>query len=252
MLRRFRLLAAAAAVTLLWAGPPAQAQGFSEGQRKEIENVVRDYLLRHPEVLQEVVAELEKRQAVAESGRQKEAVAKHREALFNSPHQVTLGNPKGDVTLVEFFDYNCGYCKRALPDKLALLKSDPKLRLVLKEFPVLGPGSIEAAQVAIAVRMQDPGGKKYLDFHQKMLTNRGQADRARAIAIAKEAGIDVARIETDLKSAEVRESLEEVMRMAEALGINGTPTYVVGETIIPGAVGASALRQQIDAARKSR
>jgi len=250
MFHSVRLLAAAASVTLLTAGAPVQAQSFSDAQRQEIERIMRDYLLRHPEVLQEVVGELEKRQAAADADRQKGAISQYRDALFNSKHQVTLGNPQGDATVVEFFDYNCGYCKRALADKLALLKSDPKLRLVLKEFPVLGPGSIEAAQVSIAARMQDPGGKKFIDFHQKLLSSRGQVDRARALAVAKETGLDMARLESDLKSDEVRESLEEVMRMAEGLGINGTPTYVVGETVIPGAVGAATLRKQIEAQRK--
>jgi len=252
MLSLIRLGAVVATVAMLPAGAWAQTQTFSDAQRQEIELIVKDYLLRHPEVLQEVVAELEKRQAAAESDRQKSAIAEYREALFNSKHQATLGNPQGDVTLVEFFDYNCGYCKRALADKLALLKSDPKLRLVLKEFPVLGPGSIEAAQVSIAARMQDPAGKKFTQFHEKLLTGRGQADRARALAVAKEVGFDMARIESDVKSAEVRQSLEEVMRMAEALGINGTPTYVLGESIIPGAIGESALRQQIEARRAVR
>jgi protein-disulfide isomerase len=252
MLRSLRLFSAAAALILLAAVAPAQAQSFSSEQRTEIERIVRDYLVRNPEVLQEVVAELEKRQAAAEADRQQAAIGKYRDALMNSKHQATLGNPKGDVTLVEFYDYNCGYCKRALADKMALLKSDPNLRLVLKEFPVLGPGSIEAAQVSIAARMQDPSGKKFLDFHQKLLGGRGQADRARAMAAAKEAGLDVARIEKDLKSDEVRESLEEVMGMAEAMGINGTPTYVIGERVIPGAIGAAALRQQIEALRKGR
>lgn len=252
MLALLRPVALAAAVALLPVSAGAQGPTFSDAQRQEIERIVKDYLLRHPEVLQEVVAELEKRQAVAEADRQKTSIAEHREALFNSKHQVTLGNPQGDVTLVEFFDYNCGYCKRALADKLALLKSDPKLRLVLKEFPVLGPGSIEAAQVSIAARMQDPTGKKFTQFHEKLLGGRGQADRARAMAVAKEVGFDMARLEGDLKSAEVRQSLEEVMRMAEALGINGTPTYVIGESIIPGAVGASTLRQQIEARRAPR
>ena len=109
-----------------------------------------------------------------------------------------LGNPKGDVTLVEFFDYNCAYCKRALSDMLTLIKSDPNLRIVLKEFPVLGEGSTEAAQVAVAVRMQDESGKKYLEFHQKLLGGRGQADRARALAAAKDAGVDMTRLEKDM------------------------------------------------------
>src|SRR5205807_3245805 len=113
--------------------------------------------------------------------------------------------------MVEFFDYNCGYCKRALSDMMELMKSDPKLKVVLKEFPVLGPGSAEAAQVAVAVRMQDKGGKKYLEFHQKLLGGRGQVDKARALAVAKELGLDVARIEKDLASDEVRATIAESM-----------------------------------------
>ena len=118
-----------------------------------------------------------------------------------------LGNPHGDVTFVEFFDYNCGYCKRAMSDMLTLLKDDPKLKVVLKEFPVLGPGSVEAAQVAIAVRMQDKSGKKYLDFHQKLLGGRGQADKAHALAVAKEVGLNMAQLEKDMASPEVKATL---------------------------------------------
>jgi protein-disulfide isomerase len=240
-------LAAALAFAL---AVPAHAQGFSTEQRREIERIVKDYLVAHPEVLQEVVTELEKRQASADADKSKAAIGKHRDALFNSPRQVNLGNPQGDVTLVEFFDYNCGYCKRALGDMLELLKSDPKLKVVLKEFPVLGPGSVEAAQVATAVRMQDRSGKKYLEFHQKLLGGRGQIDRARALAAAKDAGLDMARIEKDLQSPEVKASLEESMQLAEALGINGTPSYVVGENVVAGAVGLGSLKQQIDAVRR--
>src|SRR5206468_10930162 len=144
--------------------------------------------------------------------------------------QVTLGNPQGDVTVVEFFDYNCGYCKRAMADMFDLLKGDGKLKFVLKEFPVLGEGSIQAAQVAAAVRMQDKTGKKYLEFHQKLLGGRGQADKARAMAVAKEVGLDTARIEKDMKSEEATAAINESMKLAEALGINGTPSYVIGKT----------------------
>jgi protein-disulfide isomerase len=248
----FRPLAAGAALAvMLAASPPVQAQSnFTDAQRGEIEKIVKDYLLRHPEVLQEVATEMEKKQAVADADKLKGVISSHKEEIFNSSRQVTLGNPQGDVTLVEFFDYNCGYCKRALSDTLDLLKTDPKLKVVLKEFPVLGPGSVEAAQVAIAVRMQDKTGKKYLDFHQKLLGNRGQADKARALAAAKDAGLDMARIDKDLQSPEVKASLEEAMKLAEALGVNGTPSYVVGQSMIPGAVGLAALKQQIQAARQ--
>jgi protein-disulfide isomerase len=241
---------ACTALALLAAPASLRAQTFTDPQRQEIEKIIKEYLVTHPEVLQEAAVELEKRQAAAEADRHKGAVAKYRKELFASTHHVTIGNPQGDVTLVEFFDYNCGYCKRALGDMMELLKGDPKLKIVLKEFPVLGPGSIEAAQVAVAVRMQDPSGKKYLDFHQKLLSGRGQADKARALAAAKEAGFDVARIERDLQSAEVRTSLEESMQLAEALGINGTPSYVVGESVVAGAVGVATLKQQIAQARQ--
>ncbi|BAT60876.1 disulfide bond formation protein D precursor [Variibacter gotjawalensis] len=248
-MKNLRLAAFGAATALLVATTGVNAQGFSDQQRKEIQQIVKEYLIQHPEVLQEVATELEKRQAAAEADRNKAALAKNREAVFNSPYQVTLGNPQGDVTLVEFFDYNCGYCKRALGDKVELLKNDPKLRLVLKEFPVLGPGSIEAAQVAVAVRMQDKTGKKYFDFHQRLMSGRGQADKARALAAAKDAGLDMARIEKDLGSEEVRKSLQESMAIAESLGINGTPTYVVGDQVVAGAVGLDNLKKQIAAAR---
>jgi protein-disulfide isomerase len=241
-----RLLAAAALAFVLAA--PARAQDFSTAQRGEIEKIIRDYLLAHPEVLQEAIAELEKRQQVAETEKARSAVKNHSDALFNSPRQVTLGNAQGDVTFVEFFDYNCGYCKRALSDMIELMKKDPKLKVVLKEFPVLGPGSLEAAQVAVAVRMQDP--KKYLDFHQKLLMGRGQADKARALAVAKEVGLDVARIERDLKGEEVAKTLEESMKLAEALGLNGTPSYVIGNDVVIGAVGLATLSQKVQAARQ--
>ena len=157
--------------------------------------------------------------------------------MFTSPRQVTLGNPQGDVTVVEFFDYNCGYCKRAMTDMVELIKNDPKLKFVLKEFPVLGEGSVQAAQVAVAVRMQDKTGKKYLEFHQKLLGGRGQADKARALAVAKEVGMDMARLEKDMASDEVKATLEESFKLAEALGLNGTPSYVVGADVVIGAVG---------------
>jgi protein-disulfide isomerase len=196
------------------------------------------------------MAELEKKQAVAESEKARSAVKYHSDAIFNSPRQVTLGNPQGDVTFVEFFDYNCGYCKRALTDMVELMGKDPKLKVVLKEFPVLGPSSVEAAQVAVAVRMQDKTGKKYLEFHQKLLGGRGQVDKAKAIAAAKEIGLDMARLEKDLKSDEVAKTLEESMKLAEALGLNGTPSYVIGNDVVVGAVGLAALSQKIQAARQ--
>jgi protein-disulfide isomerase len=237
----------------LTAALPARADEFSPAQRGAIEKIIKDYLVEHPEVLQEAMAALEKKQALAEAEKAKGAIKDHSDAIFNSPLQVTLGNPQGDVTFVEFFDYNCGYCKRAMADMLTLMEKDPKLKVVLKEFPVLGPGSVDAARVAVAVRMQDKGGKKYLEFHQKLLGGRGQADKARALAVAKEVGLDVARIEKDMKSEEVTSTINESMKLAEALGINGTPSYVIGKAangdVVVGAVGLDSLGKKIDASR---
>ncbi len=240
----------AAAVMLCAAVVPAASQTFSAPQRAEIESIVKEYLVRHPEVLHEVMVELEKRQQLAETEKARSAITANAEKLFNSSRQVVVGNAQGDVTLIEFFDYNCGYCKRALADLLELMKEDSKLRVVLKEFPVLGPGSVEAARVAVAVRMQDKSGKKYLEFHQKLLGGRGQADKVRALAVAKEVGLDMPRLEKDVASDEVTSSLAESFKLAEALGLNGTPSYVVGSDVVIGAVGLSALKEKVNAARK--
>ena len=225
------------------------ADEFAGPQRAEIERIVREYLVAHPEVLQEAMTELEKRQSAAETEKHDAAVKEFSKPLFNSANQVVLGNPQGNVTMVEFFDYNCGYCKRAMDDMTDLLKNDPNLKVVLKEFPVLGPGSVEAAQVATAARMQDKTGKKYLDFHLRLLGGRGQANKARALAVAKEVGFDMARIEKDMDSAEAKASIQESFKLAEALGLNGTPSYVVGKDIMVGAVGLSALKEKISTAR---
>jgi protein-disulfide isomerase len=245
-----RLIAALCGVLLAFAIPQgARADDFSTAQRSAIEKIVHDYLVQHPEVLQEAMGELEKRQAAAEAEKHRAAVKEHAAALFNSPDQVVLGNPKGNVTFVEFFDYNCAYCKRAMSDMLTLLDHDPKLKVVLKEFPVLGPGSVEAARVAVGVRMQDKTGKKYLAFHTKLLGGRGHADGARALAVAKEVGVDMPRLEKDMKSPEVQKTLQADFKLAEALGLNGTPSYVIGNDVIVGAVGLDALKEKISTAR---
>jgi protein-disulfide isomerase len=244
-------LAAVACVALLAAALPyaVRADEFSAPQRGEIEKIVRDYLIAHPEVLQEAMAELDKRQTAAEAEKHKDVVKQQAATLFSSPRQVNLGNPQGNVTFVEFFDYNCGYCKRAMGDMLTLLKDDPKLKIVLKEFPVLGPGSVEAAQVAVAVRMQDKTGKKYLEFHQKLLGGRGPADRAHALAVAKDIGMNMAQIDKDMQSPEVKATLEENFKLAEQLGLNGTPSYVIGDNVVVGAIGLQGLEEKINTAR---
>jgi protein-disulfide isomerase len=252
MTPKLRLLAIAlfAGALAISAGTPAPAQSFTPDQRGEIEKIMRDYLLAHPELLQEVLGEMEKRQAAADIEKHRAAVKDNAAMIFSSARHVTLGNPQGDVTVVEFFDYNCGFCKKAMGDMMDLMKTDAKLKFVLKEFPVLGEGSTQAAQVAVAVRMQDKtGGKKYLEFHQKLLGGRGAADKARALAVAKEVGLNMAQLEKDMAGPEVKATLEESFKLAEALGLNGTPSYIVGSDVVVGAVGLPTLQERINNAR---
>jgi protein-disulfide isomerase len=233
---------------------PASSMGapeaFSPAQAREIENIVKNYLVQHPEVLQDAMEALDRRQKEAEADKARTTIKENNATIFNSTHQVVLGNPQGKVTMVEFFDYNCAFCKRAVADMLDLLKTDSDLKFVLKEFPVLGPGSVEAAHVAVAARMQDLSGKKYIEFHQKLLGSRGPADKMRALAVAKDVGFDVSRIEKDMNSEEVKATIEESMKLADALGVSGTPTYVVGDELVVGAVGLDELRAKIKNERK--
>jgi len=210
--------------------------------------MIRDYLAGHPEAIQEALDTLAARKAAAKAEQQKAAIKANGRELFSSKRQVTLGNRAGDVTLVEFFDYNCGYCKRALADLLELMKSDAQLKVVLKEYPILGPDSVEAARVAVAVRMQDAGAR-YLAFHRALLENRGRNDKARALAAAQEAGLNMARLQRDLASEEVTNSIDESTRLGKALAINGTPGYVVGDRVIIGALGEQVLKEGVAAAR---
>jgi protein-disulfide isomerase len=214
----------------------------------EVERIVKDYLAAHPEVIRDAIVDMLKksRAAHAQASPDKTA-ALHSDAvqLSATPHQVTIGAKNGDTTLVEFFDYNCHYCKRALSDTLALLSADPNLKIVLREFPVLGPQSVEAARVAIAVRMEDVDGSKYLEFHKRMLGQPGLNDQARALSVAAELGFDPVKLEQDMASEEVQNTLAENAKLAEELGLTGTPSYVVGERLIVGAVGLASLEENI-------
>jgi protein-disulfide isomerase len=269
MMARIRLLALATFAAMA-IGAPLSAS--AQIQRADVEEIVRQYLASHPEELGPIVRQyliehpeavrdalavlLAQRLSNAPAGAAAPTVDKtalirqNAAALFNSAHQVTLGNPNGDVTLVEFFDYNCRFCRRALNDTLALLKSDAGLRIVLKDFPILGPGSVEAARVGIAVRMQDPSGAKSLEFHQRMLSAAGPASQASALAVAGELGLDRERLEKDIESDEARQTLDEGVALARSLGLNATPSYVVGDNVVYGAVGFAALRDKVQATRR--
>jgi protein-disulfide isomerase len=209
---------------------------------------IRDYLLANPDVIREAATELERRRLDEAAARQAEAVAQYRDQLLYSPRQAVIGNPDGDVTLVEFFDYNCTYCKRALDDMNRLVAEDPNLRIVLKEFPVLGVGSTEAAQVAAGVIMIAPD--RYDAFHQLLLGSAAPATGELAMAAAEQVGIDRAALTEALQSNEIVATINEAYVMAGALGLTGTPSYVIGDQVVVGAVGYDALRAMIVAMRE--
>lgn len=236
----------------------ADDEAFSDAQRAAIEAIIqaylaehpdfiRDFLLENPEVIQDAVVELERRRAEEEAARQAEVLAEQSDVLLYSPRQVVLGNPDGDVTLVEFFDYNCTYCRQSLSDIVQLIADDPDLRLVLKEFPVLGEGSVQAAQVAAVVNMIAP--EQYWSFHQLLLGSGVAASTETALAAAEQIGLDPQQIEDNLGDEEVVATIEESYSLADALGINGTPTFVLANEVIVGAVGYDSLRAKIEAVR---
>ncbi|TYC65541.1 DsbA family protein [Stappia sp. BW2] len=236
-----RILSACALVLALLAGPVAA----QEVDRSEIEKIVREYLLEHPEVIAEALTELDRREKEAAEAARVQTLTDSADVLFNSSRQVVLGNPEGTVTLVEFFDYNCGYCKRAHGDMVKLIEEHPDLKVVLKEFPVLGQGSVEAAQVAVAVNSIAP--EKYSEFHEKLLLSRGQANRASALEAANSVGISEDDILESMKTDEASQTIEEVYSLANRLGLTGTPSYVVGNDVVMGAVGYQELSQKLDA-----
>jgi protein-disulfide isomerase len=227
----------------------ARADEFTPAQKQEMGAFIRDYLVNNPDVLREAIEALDKRdKATAEAERQK-VVASQSGPLFSSKYQATIGNPKASATLVEFFDYNCHYCKGALPDVTKLMKDDSNLKLVLKDFPVLGPGSVEAAKVASAARNQLPGDK-FWPFHAKLLATHGPVGKAEALAVAKDLGLDMDKLAKDMESPEIKTGLDETMQLADALQINGTPTFVVGQDLVVGAVGYDQLKGKIDSVHK--
>ncbi|AXS40284.1 DsbA family protein [Breoghania sp. L-A4] len=245
ILRAAAGLAIGAAMTIAapFAAGTASAEPFDAAKRGEIEQIIRNYLLSNPEVVRDAFIELERRQKEEENAARAGTIASNADILFNSTRQVVLGNPEGDVTLVEFFDYNCGYCKRSLSDMNRLIEEDDQLRVVLKEFPVLGQGSVEAAKVGVALNLTTP--ELYGAFHNKLLSGRGQANAARAREVALDVGADADALDTAMKDSEVAATIEEVYGLANGLGLTGTPSYVVGNEVVFGAVGYDQLKKRI-------
>lgn len=221
----------------------APASAFDDAEKKQLGEIIKQYLLENPEVLVEAQAVLEQRQLVAQQQRMKTVIDDMAGDLAGSPDDIIFGNPDGDVTIVEFFDYNCGYCKRAMSDMLDIVERDPNVKFILKEFPILGPESVEATSVSIAVNRIAP--EKAGEFHTQMLGTAGRANKNKAMSIAKDLGIDLAALEKELHDDTLLEGISKTYEIAQALEINGTPSYIVGDEPLFGAVGSADILAKI-------
>ncbi|MDP2781629.1 DsbA family protein [Devosia sp.] len=220
----------------------APAQDVAAITPEAINAQIESFLMNDPKILQRMSVALDSTLRAEEREQATVAIASMQEAIFNDPGQIVVGNPDGDVTLVEFFDYNCGYCRSALPDLATLLAEDPDLRVILKEFPILSNESIDAARVAVLVGEADAD---YWSFHEALFTSRGKVDKQVALAAAADLGLSPVSLELDMGKDSVSKTIQTSYEIAKALNITGTPTYIIGNEVIPGAIGIEELRQRI-------
>ena len=213
-----------------------------------IEKIVRDYILDNPEIVADAIQRLREKKKRADGAADLQRLAANRDALLNDPASPVGGNPQGDVTIVEFFDYRCGVCKRLHPIVDELVKSDPDIRRVYKDWPILGPNSVLAARAAIASRKQG----KYLSFHKVMMESGSAFGESAIMAMAESVGIDAARLRRDMRAAETDEIIRSNYALAEKLKLTGTPSIVIGDTLLRGARDLASLRALVAGARAKK
>ncbi|QXX73970.1 DsbA family protein [Methylovirgula sp. HY1] len=241
-------LITAAALCCL-AGAAFAASQFSPAQKGEIEQIIKSYIMTNPEILRDAITELDRREKTAEATARSKIISNLKGPLYVSPTQAIVGNPNGKITLVEFFDYNCGYCKKSLPDIARLIKENPDLRVILKDYPILSKGSVEASEIATAFHEQF-SGEKFWQFHKTLLGSHGYVGRAQAIAVAKDLGANMDQLTKDAAAPSVKKGLEQNDQLGQALMLTGTPSFVIGDETIIGAVGYDELKTKLDNVRK--
>ncbi len=228
---------------------PTAAQdksAFTPAQREQLKTLVRDYLLENPEVIAEAIGKLQEKEEAKKDQERAVTIAMYRQDLVNPKEQTVIGNLQGDATIVEFFDYNCGYCKSMFQGIAELLKEDRSMRLVLKEYPILGPASMTASRAALAARKQG----KYAELHLALLSHKGQLSDAVVMDVASKAGLDMKKLENDMKDPAITEVIVRNHNLADELGIDGTPSLIIGDAFVPGAISKDKLVEHISKARK--
>jgi len=253
---RFRLLpclAFAALMLALFAAPFAPATAaentrFNDADRAAIKELVRDYILEHPEIVLEALHTLEEKHQAEAQAEQRAAIEARRAAIYDDPDDYTYGNPKGDVTIVEFFDYTCGHCKRSFQPLMDFVDADGNIRLILKEFPILGPRALDAAKAALAARKQG----RYIEMHRAIFEHEGQLTEKALMEIAAKAGLDGPKLKKDMEDPKLMDVFARHYALAEALGIEGTPAFIIGGEMLPGAVDKERLTRVVAEARAGR
>lgn len=247
ILTRSLLVAPALAACLV--ALPAAAEPLTADQKDEVRSIVREYLMENPDVLVEALQAYQAKAEREQRERQQAALSDLKDKLESDPTSPVMGNPDGNVTVVEFMDYRCGYCKKVFPAMQELLREDGNIRYVIKEFPILGPDSVTASRAALAVWNAAP--EKYTAFHTALMEARGGLTEAKVLAIADDVGVDPDAVRNGMKAPEVAGVIDENHQLATRLGVRGTPAFVIDGTLIPGAVGIEDLRDLVAAARKS-
>jgi protein-disulfide isomerase len=252
MLAVFAALMGLAGLAALACGALAEtASPFKPEQKAAIEQIVKDYIMAHPEIVQDALLELDRRQKEAENAAVKAALQTEQKALYDASAGTVVGNPDGDVTVVEFFDYNCPYCRKAMTTLDALIKSDPKLRILLRDLPIVHPPeSIEVAKIALAARSQLQQPDKFWEFHKRLFSASRIVAKAQALQVAKDMGLDMARLDRDAESDAVKTALADSDRLSQVLNLRGTPAFVMGGEVVFGAQDDADMKAQITAVRQ--
>lgn len=237
------------ALLLLVFSPAARTAEIGPAQRQAIEDVVRDYLLEHPEVIDDALKALQVKREAEGTAKRLDALESLRSDIENDPDAPVAGDPRGEVTIVEFFDYQCEFCKRVLPSLQAIVETEPKVRIVFREFPILGQGSVFAARVSLAAWAIDR--ERHFAFHTALMKTKGPLNESAVWAVASANGLDVRRLKTAIADPRIETMIRKNYDLAESLGITGTPAFVIGDHFVPGAVDLGTLRRLLAEARSS-
>lgn len=234
---------------VLDATPPTTSKTFSDAERMGIEDIIHDYLVnKHPEVMMEAMRELQKRDQASAESKSKEAIEKLKDKIYNNPNTQVGGNPKGDVTVVEFFDYQCGYCKLSEESILKLLKEDKGVKFLYKEFPILGPMSVTASKAAYASARQG----KYIKFHDALMAKKDHLNEDGIYQTAKDVGLDVEKLKKDATDDATAKMVEDSVKLGTDVGVRGTPMFIIGDKVYPGALQYDQLKKAVDDARPAK